>query len=160
MEHLSNDHKDHPNQHKNSHKLAMKQGIPLWIWIKWDNNIIRISLWTKSHCRTNTSIRINRQMQKTRTVRSIVCDPRRKVNHLSKVIWDRKIIAEFTMSITSTRIGKPILITDIKVSKDKNNNRWIDQEYLIYVRRNRIKNRVQRQRKWSIGEKEVGHWVK
>ena len=159
MEHLSNDHKDHPNQHKNSHKLAMKQGIPLWIWIKWDNNIIRISLWTKSHCRTNTSIRINRQMQKTRTVRSIVCDPRRKVNHLSKVIWDRKIIAEFTRSISSTRIGKPVLMMDIKVSKDKN-SRWVDRENLIYVRWNRIKNRAQSWRRWSIEEKEVRHWVK
>ena len=40
---------------------AMKQGIPLWIWWKvswnWDNNMIRISQWRESHCRTNTSIR-------------------------------------------------------------------------------------------------------
>ena len=28
-----------------------------------------------------------------------VSDPSRKVNNLSKVIWDRKIIAEFTRSI-------------------------------------------------------------
>ena len=26
MEHLSNDHLDHPNQHKNSHKLCNKTG--------------------------------------------------------------------------------------------------------------------------------------
>ena len=40
---------------------AMKLGIPLWIWWKvnrnWDNNMIRISQWRESHCRTNTSIR-------------------------------------------------------------------------------------------------------
>ena len=26
MEHLSNDHKDHPNQHENSHKLCNEMG--------------------------------------------------------------------------------------------------------------------------------------
>ena len=40
---------------------AMKRGIPLWIWQKvngnWDNNVIRISQWSESHCRTNTSVR-------------------------------------------------------------------------------------------------------
>ena len=29
MEHLSNDHEDHPNQHKNSHKLYDKTGHPI-----------------------------------------------------------------------------------------------------------------------------------
>ena len=29
MEHLSNDHKDHPNQHKNSHKLCNETGHPI-----------------------------------------------------------------------------------------------------------------------------------
>ena len=28
MEHLSNDHKDHPNQHENSHKLCDETGHP------------------------------------------------------------------------------------------------------------------------------------
>ena len=40
---------------------VMKRGIPLWIWWKvdgnWDNNMIRISQWRESHCRTNTSVR-------------------------------------------------------------------------------------------------------
>ena len=62
-----------------------------------------------------------------------------KVNHQSKVIWDRKFITEFTRSISSTRVGKPVLMMDVKVSKDKN-SRWVDQENLIYVRWNRIKN--------------------
>ena len=43
-------------------------------------------------------------------------DLSRKVNHLSKVIQDRKIIREFTRSISSTRIGKPVLVMDVKVS--------------------------------------------
>ena len=30
-------------------------------------------------------------------------DPSRKINHLSNVIWARKIITEFTLSISSTR---------------------------------------------------------
>ena len=29
MEHLSNDHEDHPNQHENSHKLCDEMGHPL-----------------------------------------------------------------------------------------------------------------------------------
>ena len=37
---------------------AIKQGIPLWIWWEvnenWGNNMIRISQWRKSHCKTNT----------------------------------------------------------------------------------------------------------
>ena len=28
MEHLSNDHEDHLNQHENSHKLCVKMGDP------------------------------------------------------------------------------------------------------------------------------------
>ena len=45
---------------------------------------------------------------------------------------------------------------DVKVSRDKN-ARWVDRENLIYVRWNRIKNRAQRQRRWSIKEEEVRH---
>ena len=41
-----NDHKDHPNQHKNSHNQCNETGHPLWIWWKvngnWGNNMIRI----------------------------------------------------------------------------------------------------------------------
>ena len=58
-------------------------------------------------------------------------DPSRKVNHLSKVIWDRKYITEFTRSISFTRIGKPVLMMDVKVSKHKNISRWVDRENLI-----------------------------
>ena len=40
---------------------AMKRGIPLWIWWKVNrdghNNMIRVTQWRKSRCRTNTSIR-------------------------------------------------------------------------------------------------------
>ena len=74
---------------------AMKRGIPLWIWSKvngnWDSNI-RISQWSESHCRTNTSVRRKKEIQKNRTVRITAWDASRKVNHLSKVVWDRKII--------------------------------------------------------------------
>ena len=53
---------------------AMKRGIPFWIWRKvnekWDRN----------------------KSKKNRAVRVAVRDPSRKVNHPSKIIWDRKII--------------------------------------------------------------------
>ena len=83
-------------------KYAMKQGIPLWIWWKvngnWDNNMIRISQWTESHCRTNTSIRRKKQTQKNRTMRSLSWIWVAKLT-----IWVRSF--EFTRSISSTRIG-------------------------------------------------------
>ena len=45
-------------------RCAMKRSILLWILQKIngnsDNNIIRITQWSKSHCRTNTSIRRNK----------------------------------------------------------------------------------------------------
>ena len=144
MEHLSNDHKGHSNQNENSQSYTMKRGIPLGIRWKvngnWDNHKIRISQWKESHCRTNTSVRRKKEIQKSRTMRITVWDPSRKFNHLSKVIWDRKITTVFTRSICSTRIGKPVPMMDVKVSKDKNISRWVDREKLIYIRRNRIKN--------------------
>ena len=75
---------------------AMKWGILVWVCLKvngnWDSNIIRIPLWKESHGRTNTSIKRNKSIQKSKSMRVTVRDPSRKVNHLSKVIWDRKII--------------------------------------------------------------------
>ena len=94
--------------------------------------------------------RKKKEIQKSRTMRiTVIWDPSRKVNYLNKVIWDRKIITEFTRTISSTRIGKPALMMDVKVSKDKSISRWVDQQNLIYVRWNKIKNCAQRQR-WSI----------
>ena len=59
MEHLSNDHEDHPNQHENSHKLSDETKHPIVIESQWnlrqqhDQNFPM----GKSHCRTNTSVR-------------------------------------------------------------------------------------------------------
>ena len=85
---------------------AMKWGTPLWIW--WnvngncENNMIRISLWRESHCRTNTSVRIKKQVKKSRTLRIIARDPMsRKVNHLSKVVW--WFTTEFIRYISSSQ---------------------------------------------------------
>ena len=140
----------------------MKRGITFWIWWKvnenWDNNIISISQWGESHCRTNNRIRRKKRIQKSRTLRITVWDPSRKVNLLSQVVWDRKIITEFTRSISSTRVGKPLLKMD--VSKDKYISRQVDWENLIYFRWNRIKNRAKRRRWSSKEEKEVKHWMK
>ena len=40
---------------------VMKWGISFWIWWivngNWDKNMIRISIWRESHCRTSTSVR-------------------------------------------------------------------------------------------------------
>ena len=67
-------------------------------------------------------------------MRITVVDPSRKVNHLRKAIGDRKIIIEFTRSISSTRICKPVLMMDVKITKDKNITRLVDRENVVYVR--------------------------
>ena len=93
---------------------AMKQDIPFQIWQKacrnWDNNTIKTSQWRESYCRTNTTMRRKKEIQKSGTMRITVWDLSRKVNHLKNIIWDRNIITEFTKSISSTRIGSPVLI--------------------------------------------------
>ena len=92
MEHLSNDPKDGPNQHDNGHKLCDEAGHVLSLtenqW-KLRQKMVRISQWRENHCRTNTSDRRNKSVQKSRTESH---SQGRKVNHLSKVIWNRKII--------------------------------------------------------------------
>ena len=60
-----------------------------------------------------------------------VWNPNKKVNHLNKVIWER---AEFIRFISSTRIGEPVLMMDVKVSKGKHICSWDDWENLIYVK--------------------------
>ena len=156
MEHLSNDPKDSPNQYKNSHRLCDETGIPFWVYWKvngnWDNNTIRIFQWRESHCRTNTNVRINKSKRAGLWV--TVKDLSRKFNYLRKVVGDSPGL-KITRSISSSRIGQPVLIMDVKVSKDKHS-----RVNLIYVSWNRIKNRVWRRRRWSIEEKEVRHWVK
>ena len=91
---------------------VVKWNILFWVYWKvnrsWDN--IRISQCRESHCRTNTSVRRKKEIHKCRTVRVTGRDPIRKVNYLSKVVWDRKIITEFTRSISSTRIGQSVLV--------------------------------------------------
>ena len=46
---------------------AMEQSVPFWVYWKvngnWHNNMIRISQWSESHCRTNTSIRRKKWIQ-------------------------------------------------------------------------------------------------
>ena len=90
MEHLSNDRKDHPNQHKKRRKLCDETGHLLLSLTEsqWkqrqqhDQNF----QWRESHSRTNTIVRRKKEIQKSMIVMVTVRDPIRKVNHLSKVI--------------------------------------------------------------------------
>ena len=115
---------------------AMKRGIPLWIWWKfnenWDNNMIRISQLGKAIVEQILA------SEERNTCKEQECEYHslgslKKINHLSKVAWDRKIITEFTRNISSTKIDKPVLMMDVKVSKDKHISRWVNRENLIYV---------------------------
>ena len=64
-EYLSGYHEDHSNQNEKSHThYAMKQGTLFLVYWKvngnWDKNMIGISQWRESCCRTNTSRRRNK----------------------------------------------------------------------------------------------------
>ena len=74
----------------------------------------------------------DRNKSKRVGLRVTVRDLSRKINHLIKIIWERKIIRKFTRSIISTRLAQPVLIMDVKVSKDKHISRWVDWENLIF----------------------------
>ena len=78
MDHLPNDHKECANQHKNSHKLFNKMGHPVVNLIerqwKLRYTMIRSSQWRQSYCRTNTSIRRKKKIQKSSTTIITVCD--------------------------------------------------------------------------------------
>ena len=120
---------------------VIKWVIQLWLWWKvnenWDNNMIRITQWRESHCRTNTTFTRKKEIQKLQDCANRSLGSGRKVNYLIKVVWDRKIITEFNISISSTRIGYPFFMMDVTVSKEMG---W--SENPIYVRWNRIKNRA------------------
>ena len=47
---------------------SIKWRIPLWSQWKLRHNMIRSSQWRQSHCRTNTSIRRKKKIQKSRTM--------------------------------------------------------------------------------------------
>ena len=91
----------------------MKQGIPFWVWWKvsgnWDSNI-RISQWRGSLCRTNTGIRRKKKNGKE-------YDSESEAGVRGGVIWNRKIIGEFTRSISSTKIAYPALMMNAKSPK-------------------------------------------
>ena len=107
---------------------AMKWGIPFWVWRKvnenWDNHIIRISQWRKSSCRTNNSIR---RKKKSKRAGPWELQSGIQVGKLTIWVSSFKIITEFIRSISSTSIGSPVLMMDIKDSKEKHISRWVDQ---------------------------------
>ena len=86
------------------------------------------------------------------------CEFHGKSMETETTTWSEFPNGEFTRLISSTRIGKPVLMINVKVSKHKN-SRWVDRESLINVRWNSIENHAQRPR-WSIEEKEIRHRVK
>ena len=104
-----------------------------------------------SCCRT-TRVRRKRIIQKNKTIKTTVRDTRKKVNHLSKVVLERQIIADFTTSISSIRIDLTVVMMDFKVSKDKF-IRGVDQRNVISVKWSSIKIRAWRRGRWSIRKK-------
>ena len=117
-----NDLKDHPYQHENNQKLCGAKEYHHLCLRKdnrnWDSNMIRIYQWER-YCRTTARVSKNQPIQKCRTVRLTLTYPSRKVSHLSKIVWEREITAEFKRLISFTTISYPVFIMDIQISKDK-----------------------------------------
>ena len=161
MEHLSNDHEDHPNQHENSHKLCNEMGHPVMNLMEsqwnWDNNMTRISQWRESNCKTNTGIRRIKYIQSSRIVRTTVWNPSKKFNYLSKVIWERKILIEFTRSISSTRIGKPVLMMMLKSPRIKTSADGLMNVSILDEIESKT---VDKEEEGDQKRKEVRYWVK
>ena len=163
MEHLSNDHEDHLNQPKNSHKLC-NRNFPSRCEFDGSSMETETTTWSEF---TNWGKAIVDQIlgleERKKSKRAGQWESQSGIRVGTLAIWVRSfeiIITEFTRSIISTRIGKPVLIMDVKVSKDKNISKWVDREKFIYVRQNRIQNRAKSRRRWLIEETEVRHWVK
>ena len=100
---------------------------------------------------------------KSRTVGITVWDSSRKVNHLSKVAWNKKNYNRVHQIYhqSCTGIGKPVRLMDIKVSKYKNISRWVDQENLIYVGWKRIKKSCTKRKKLiNRGKRSKTEWSK
>ena len=61
MKHLSNDPKDRPDQHENSHMLCYERGHPVLSLLenqwKLRQQHEQNFQWQESHCRTNTCVR-------------------------------------------------------------------------------------------------------
>ena len=77
--------------------------------------MIRISKWEENHCRIYTSVSRNEYIQKRRTVRVTIRDPSRKIDHVNKIIWARKL-KQLTRSIISTRICYLLLVKSPKTN--------------------------------------------
>ena len=77
---------------------AMKRDIQLWIW--WKSIKTETKIWSefsngrKAIVEQNNSVRRNKEIQKSRTVRITVWDLGKKVNHPSKVVWDLKAMIQ------------------------------------------------------------------
>ena len=84
MEHLSNDHKDCPNQHKISHKLCDEMEHPIVNlmesqWKLRQQHDLNFPMEGKPSIR-NTSIRRKKEIQNSRTMRITIWDLSREVN--------------------------------------------------------------------------------
>ena len=71
---------------------------------------IRVSQWRESHCRTNTIVKTKKEIQERRTVTFKVRDPSRKVNHLSKVIWNYNRVQQICQ-FHQNRLANPITVS-------------------------------------------------
>ena len=89
MEYPSNDHKNHPNQHKNSHKLCNEKWYPFGVLMKVKGDLgknIRICQLRGSDCGTSDSSEEINQSKRVGLRESLGVRGRSgKVNHLAKV---------------------------------------------------------------------------
>ena len=87
---------------------TLKEDIPFWDWRKvMETETTTWSEFPNGRKATVEQILASEEINKSKTagLRVTVRDLSGKVYHMSKVIWDRKSITEFTRCISSIRIG-------------------------------------------------------
>ena len=106
MEHLSNNHEDHPNHYENSQTMRWNRAS----CCEFDGKSMETETWSEFSNGGKAIVEQilaseERNKSKRAGLWESVWNLGRKVKHLSKVIWDRKITTEFTKSISSTWVG-------------------------------------------------------
>ena len=111
MEHLSNNHKDRPNQNENIHKLCNETSMETdkTTWSEFPNG-------GKAFAE-----KIIASEQRNKSKRAGLWESQSGIRIGKLTIWAR------SFEISSTRIGEPVLMMDLNVSKDKNISRWVDR---------------------------------
>ena len=135
MEHLSNDQQGHPKQHKDNDKLCSGTRYPILSLIEswWKLRQLHDQIFSKGEKVISELILASEERKKSK--RAGLWESWSGIQVGKLTTWVRSLV----IYISSSRICQPVLMTGIKVPKDKYISRCVDQKNLIFVRWHSIK---------------------